>query len=48
MSFVRDRRELRGRAKHHTKRDTADTLDYATMARVVDGVANAVLTSADR
>jgi hypothetical protein len=23
--------------------DTADTLDYATMAHVVDGVANAVL-----
>lgn len=28
---------------YHTARDTADTLDYARMARVVDGVLNAVL-----
>jgi hypothetical protein len=28
---------------YHTRRDTYDTLDYARMARVVDGVANAVL-----
>jgi Zn-dependent M28 family amino/carboxypeptidase len=28
---------------YHTKRDTADTLDYREMARVVDGVLNAVL-----
>ena len=34
--------------RYHTKRDTADTLDYAAMARVVDGVANALLISADR
>lgn len=29
---------------YHTRRDTAETLDYATMAKVVDGVLNAVLT----
>jgi hypothetical protein len=28
---------------YHTKNDTADTLDYREMARVVDGVLNAVL-----
>ena len=28
---------------YHTARDTADTLDYVRMARVVDGVLNAVL-----
>jgi hypothetical protein len=27
---------------YHTKRDTSDTLDYEKMARVVDGVFNAV------
>jgi Zn-dependent M28 family amino/carboxypeptidase len=27
---------------YHTARDTADTLDYQRMARVVDGIANAV------
>lgn len=29
---------------YHTRSDTADTLDYETMARVVDGVLNAALT----
>jgi hypothetical protein len=28
---------------YHTERDTADTLDYERMARVVDGIANAVM-----
>lgn len=28
--------------RYHTARDSAETLDYAAMARVVDGVANAV------
>jgi hypothetical protein len=33
---------------YHTRRDTYDTLDYQRMARVVDGVANAVLHLARR
>jgi hypothetical protein len=28
---------------YHTARDTADTLDYVRMARVIDGVFNAVM-----
>jgi len=32
---------------YHTRRDTADTLDYERMARVVDGVLNAALRSSD-
>jgi hypothetical protein len=28
--------------RYHTAADTAATLDYAAMARVVDGVANAL------
>lgn len=31
--------------RYHTAADTAETLDYAAMARVVDGVANAVLSN---
>jgi hypothetical protein len=30
--------------RYHTAKDTADTLDYARMAKVVDGVLNAVIT----
>lgn len=33
---------------YHTMRDTADTLDYARMSRVVDGVASAVLHLSSR
>ena len=32
---------------YHTRGDTADTLDYERMARVVDGVLNAVLHSSE-
>ncbi|MBV8517456.1 MAG: M28 family peptidase [Acidobacteria bacterium] len=45
--IVTDTEYLRN-PRYHTNRDTAETLDYALMARVVDGVANAVITSADR
>ena len=31
---------------YHTRRDTAETLDYTRMGRVVDGVLNAVWTAA--
>lgn len=32
---------------YHTARDTADTLDYAQMARIVDGLLTAVVTRRD-